>query len=72
MKEGLEHADHGAQPNVVGHHGDLAEIVPMLHSEYAVVPQSLKLKAYELLPDDVKEPNRTSIIASALGTSVPR
>ena len=34
MKERLEHGDNGTQPNVVGDHGDLAEIVNLDSSCY--------------------------------------
>ena len=56
MKERLEHADHGAHPRMIGHHGDVAEIVPVPEPERAVVPQRLKLKAREILPDDIRAP----------------
>ena len=50
MKEGLEHADHGAQPGVVGHHGDLVEIVPVLDSDHAVVPRAPSSKPMDSFP----------------------
>jgi hypothetical protein len=35
----------------------VAEIVPVLEPENAVVPQCLKLKACEFLADDIKHPD---------------
>src|SRR6476620_7274776 len=59
VKERLEHADHSTHPGMISYHGDVAEIVPASEPERTVFPQRLKLKAREILPDDMKHFDRT-------------
>ena len=50
---------------MVSYHGDAAEIVPVPQAERAVIPQRLKLKAGEILPDDIERRPRLSEQLSA-------
>src|SRR5208283_5187232 len=61
VKEGPEHANHRAEPSVISHDGDVAEIVPVLDAKHAVIPQRLKSIARKVLSDDIKHLDGTTL-----------
>ena len=58
MKERREHVHRGAQPSLIGDYRNIAEIAPVLEPKVTVIPQRLKFKAREILPDDIKHSDR--------------